>query len=136
VLVYKAQDLRPDLVGRAVSQNVRSRATAQETIQDRRPSMRATAERTAAAARREELICCLDSRPLDIDIVWQFPETCQQLLTRIAEVLGFPGAAEEHHSDQEWQFGGLRIRIRTSELARGVVEPVRAEVAWREGCRR
>jgi hypothetical protein len=80
------------------------------------PSVRAAADRTAAGARREALISCLDGRPLDIDIVWQFPETRRQLLTSIAEVLGFPAVAEGHQGDQEWQFGGLYIRIHTSEL--------------------
>ena len=80
------------------------------------PAVRLEAERTAAKARREALIACLDGRPLDIDIVWRFPETRRQLLTSIAELLGFPAGAEEYSGDQEWQFGGLRVRIHMSEL--------------------
>lgn len=79
-------------------------------------STRAAADRTAAGACREALISCLDGRPLNIDIVWQFPETRRQLLTSIAEVLGLPAGTEEHQGDQEWQLGGLHIRIHTSEL--------------------
>jgi hypothetical protein len=79
-------------------------------------SVRAEADRAAAGARREALVSCLGGRPLDIDIVWQFQETRRQLLTSIAEALGFPAGGEEHEGDQEWQFGGLHIRIHTSEL--------------------
>ncbi|MEU0547633.1 DUF3962 domain-containing protein [Micromonospora sp. NPDC005979] len=80
------------------------------------PAVRLEAQRMASKARREALIACLDGRTLDIDIVWRFPNTRKQLLTSIAEVLGLPGGADEYSGDQEWQFGGLHVRIHMSEL--------------------
>jgi hypothetical protein len=80
------------------------------------PAVRIEADRVAAKARREALTACLGGSPLDIDIVWRFPETRRQLLTSIAEVLGFPAHAENNTDDQEWRFGGLHVRIHMSEL--------------------
>jgi pPIWI_RE module N-terminal domain/RNaseH domain of pPIWI_RE/MID domain of pPIWI_RE len=80
------------------------------------PAARLDADRRAANARREALIACLAGRPLNIDIVWRFPDTRRQLLRSIAELLGFPASTEDDAGDQEWQSGGLHIRIHTSEL--------------------
>lgn len=117
--IWVEEGLRP-MLRRAP--NLRRTAETNKPVLLKKPSKaadvsaRAAADRTAAGARREALISCLDGRPLNIDIVWQFPETRRQLLTSIAEVLGLPAGTEEHQGDQEWQLGGLHIRIHTSEL--------------------
>ncbi|WP_433610697.1 pPIWI_RE module domain-containing protein [Dactylosporangium sp. CA-139114] len=89
------------------------------------PEVRVAAERAAAAARRTALIAGLNGDPLNIDILWQLPETRRRLMTALAQALGFPAPIEHHQHNQEWQFGGLHLRIRTAEIGPlgGALEP-------------
>jgi hypothetical protein len=80
------------------------------------PAGHAEAVRNAIAARREALNTSLAGEPLQVDLLWQFPETRDALLSAPAELLGFPVDAVGTEPNQEWQFGGLRLRLRASEL--------------------
>lgn len=80
------------------------------------PAGHAEAVRKITAARREALKASLSGEPLQVDLLWQFPETREALLSALAELLGFPADAVGTESNQEWHFGGLRVRIRASEL--------------------
>ncbi|WP_405091674.1 DUF3962 domain-containing protein [Micromonospora sp. NBC_01392] len=80
------------------------------------PAGHAEAVRKAIAARREALKSSLAGEPLDVDLLWQFPETRHALLSALAELLGFPTDVAGTEPDQEWRCEGLRVRVRTAEL--------------------
>jgi pPIWI_RE module N-terminal domain/RNaseH domain of pPIWI_RE/MID domain of pPIWI_RE len=77
---------------------------------------RAVVERRVVQARREALLAGLDGQSLEIDIVWQFPETRDRLVASLGELLGLPAESITRDTDQHWHFGGLRFHIRTLEL--------------------
>jgi pPIWI_RE module N-terminal domain/RNaseH domain of pPIWI_RE/MID domain of pPIWI_RE len=105
----------------------------------RKPSARsdppghAEALRTIVSVRRATLKAGLFGEPLDVDVLWQFRETRDALLGSLAELLGFPHDPVSDEPNQEWQFGGLRIRILTSELG-GLGTPL--DVSRRTGVTR
>lgn len=74
-----------------------------------------TREARQALARREALTGALNGRPLEVDILWQSPETRAALLAALPDLIGLPpgreavGVAED---TWHWQTEGVDIRVR------------------------
>ncbi|WP_040725717.1 pPIWI_RE module domain-containing protein [Nocardiopsis chromatogenes] len=65
--------------------------------------------------RRAALARALNSRPLEIEVFWQTPETRTALLGELSKLIGLPpgervGAADD--DDWEWRGEGIDIRVR------------------------
>ncbi|MEE1738391.1 DUF3962 domain-containing protein [Streptomyces sp. BE147] len=91
----------------------------------------ATRDARRAAARREALASALDGSPLEIDILWQSPETRAELIAALPELIGLPpGRKDSDRKDSDrndgdraagdrteetwhWRADGLDIRVRT-----------------------
>ncbi|MFH9424983.1 pPIWI_RE module domain-containing protein [Streptomyces sp. NPDC017529] len=74
-----------------------------------------TREVRKALLRRAALARALDGRPLDVEIVWQAPETRTALLTELPKLIGLApgsGVAQAENSWQ-WRSEGIEINLRT-----------------------
>ncbi|MBV9141540.1 MAG: DUF3962 domain-containing protein [Pseudonocardiales bacterium] len=77
---------------------------------------RRLAEQQAARERRAALATALDGEPLEIDVVWQYPETRDQLITSLCELLELPRVSSNNQVHCLWESGPLRIRVHATEL--------------------
>ncbi|MCX4677805.1 DUF3962 domain-containing protein [Streptomyces sp. NBC_01433] len=74
-------------------------------------------EARQATARRKALANALDGSPLEIDILWQSPETRAELLAALPDLIGLPPGRQDSGRTEatwHWQADGLDIRVRTS----------------------
>ncbi|MFJ1756067.1 pPIWI_RE module domain-containing protein [Kitasatospora sp. NPDC088134] len=73
-----------------------------------------TREAQKAMLRRTALARALDGRSLDVEIVWQTPQTRDALLDALPAVLGLPpGSGVATDDSRQWQADGIRLRVRT-----------------------
>ncbi|MFG2176118.1 pPIWI_RE module domain-containing protein [Streptomyces niveus] len=73
-------------------------------------------EVSQALARREALAGALDGIPLEIDILWQSPETRDELLAALPALIGLPPGRETSSASTpvwRWQAEGIDISVRT-----------------------
>lgn len=80
------------------------------------PDERADSDRQRASTRRAALRAALDGKPLDVDIVWQFPETRDALLDSLAKLLDLSADTASDPSCREWRHPDLLVRVKTREL--------------------
>lgn len=77
---------------------------------------RRLAEQQAARERRAALAAVLDGEPLEVDVVWQYSETRDQLITSLCELLGLPRVSSNDQVHWLWESGPLQIRVHATEL--------------------
>ncbi|MEV7935860.1 DUF3962 domain-containing protein [Kitasatospora sp. NPDC088264] len=71
-------------------------------------------EAQQALARRTALGRALDGRPLDVEILWQSPQTRDALLAALPKVIGLvPGSRTDGGGATSWTADGVRIVVRT-----------------------
>ncbi|MFF3003868.1 pPIWI_RE module domain-containing protein [Kitasatospora sp. NPDC057940] len=71
-------------------------------------------EAQQALARRTALGRALDGRPLDVEILWQSPQTRDALLAALPKVIGLePGCRTDGGGSTSWTADGVRIVVRT-----------------------
>ncbi|MEV0281803.1 DUF3962 domain-containing protein [Streptomyces sp. NPDC050610] len=81
-------------------------------------------------ARRQALAGALAGKPLEVDILWQTPETRDELITALPDLIGLsPGRQSRGGTESpwRWQADGIDIRVRTSpagSLAAPLTVPV------------
>ncbi|MFI2611817.1 pPIWI_RE module domain-containing protein [Kitasatospora sp. NPDC018619] len=84
-----------------------------------------TREARKAMLRRTALARALDGRPLDVEIVWQTPQTRDALLAALPEVVGLPpGSGVDADGSRQWQVDGIQIRV-WARPAEGLAQPLR-----------
>ncbi|MFB7471185.1 pPIWI_RE module domain-containing protein [Kitasatospora sp. NPDC056184] len=67
-----------------------------------------------ALARRTALIRALGGRPLDVELLWQSPQTRDALLTALPKVIGLaPGSRTDGDNTTSWEAGGVRVVVRS-----------------------
>ncbi|MGV9270257.1 pPIWI_RE module domain-containing protein [Kitasatospora sp. NPDC003701] len=75
-----------------------------------------TREARKAMLRRAALTRALDGRPLNVEIVWQTPQTRDALLAALPDVIGLPpgsGSGGGTDDSRQWQVDGIQLRVRT-----------------------
>ncbi|MFF7591100.1 pPIWI_RE module domain-containing protein [Kitasatospora purpeofusca] len=73
-----------------------------------------TREAQKALLRRTALTRALDGRPLDVEIVWQTPQTRDALLAALPGVIGLPpGSGVGTDNSRQWQVDGIQLKVRT-----------------------
>ncbi|MFE4974817.1 pPIWI_RE module domain-containing protein [Kitasatospora sp. NPDC056651] len=78
-----------------------------------RKSAPGSREAQQALARRALLGRALGGRPLDVEILWQAPETRDALLTALPKVIGLaPGRVTDEDGGTSWVADGIRIVVR------------------------
>lgn len=77
---------------------------------------RRLAEQQAARERRAALTAALGGEPLEVDVVWQYSETRDQLISSLCELLGLPQVSSNDQVHWLWELGSLRIRVHATEL--------------------
>ncbi|MEV7215175.1 DUF3962 domain-containing protein [Kitasatospora cineracea] len=81
-----------------------------------------TREAQKAMMRRTALARALGGRLLDVEIVWQTPQTRDALLSALPDVIGLPpGGGVAIDGSRQWQVDGIRIKVRTRP-AEGLAE--------------
>ncbi|WP_314172591.1 pPIWI_RE module domain-containing protein [Streptomyces winkii] len=71
-------------------------------------------EAQRALARQAALRRALDGRPLDVEILWQSPQTRDALLAALPKVIGLaPGSRTDVDGVTSWTADGVRIAVRT-----------------------
>ncbi|MFJ8841338.1 pPIWI_RE module domain-containing protein [Streptomyces cyaneofuscatus] len=71
-------------------------------------------EAQQALARRSALKRALDQRPLDVEILWQSPQTRDALIAALPKVIGLaPGSRTDEEGVISWTADGVRIVVRT-----------------------
>ncbi|MFJ9891809.1 pPIWI_RE module domain-containing protein [Streptomyces sp. NPDC091280] len=73
-----------------------------------------TRDTQLALQRRAALAHALNGRPLEIDVLWQSPETRAALLAELPKLIGFPPGESMGPADDtwRWQSEGIEIRVR------------------------
>ncbi|MFD5751928.1 pPIWI_RE module domain-containing protein [Streptomyces sp. NPDC127033] len=84
-----------------------------------------SAEVRRTLARRTALSRALDGRPLDVEVLWQSPETRDALLAALPQVIGLaPGSRTDEDGVTTWTADGVRIVVRTRQAGR-LASPLR-----------
>ncbi len=72
-------------------------------------------EAQMALQRRAALVCALNGRPLEVEVLWQSPETRAALLSELPKLIGFPpgeGVGPDADDTWQWRGDGIEIRVR------------------------
>ncbi|WP_049652258.1 pPIWI_RE module domain-containing protein [Kitasatospora sp. MY 5-36] len=81
-----------------------------------RTGERETRDAKQALGRRAALVLALGGRPLDVEVLWQSPQTRDALLASLPTVIGLtPGCRTDEGGTTGWTAEGIRIRIRTRQ---------------------
>ncbi|PJN27039.1 pPIWI_RE module domain-containing protein [Kitasatospora sp. CB02891] len=81
-----------------------------------RAGERGTREAQQALGRRAALGRALGGRPLDVEVLWQSPQTRDALLAALPKVIGLaPGCRTDEGDTTGWTADGVRIRIRARQ---------------------